>query len=221
MRYYTGPKGRDKFLRYPRGLPIIIDVLLASSTIVAALWAGVDRVIPIVDADKARAVGKELGAVLVGERHGIQIDGFDFNSSPLAVLDAGLAGKTVVITTAHGTRVMVEGGVIATTLNAGAVADRLKTAEHTYILASGTGEDLLAARLIESVLGALEDGYPAGDATRFIESDPQCLKMLEEIRRSETGEILSWRGHKDDIDFVCSAVNRFPIVPVYRNCDIK
>ncbi|OPY25314.1 MAG: 2-phosphosulfolactate phosphatase [Methanocella sp. PtaU1.Bin125] len=221
MRCYTGPTGRDRFLRHPRGLPIIIDVLLASSTIVAALWAGVDRVIPIEDAEEALAVGKELNAVLVGERHGIQIKGFDFNSSPLAMLETGLAGKTIVITTAHGTRVMVEGGIIATTLNAGAVADRIKLTDRAYILASGTGEDLMAARLIEYLARAPVKGYPAGDRSEIIANDPLSLKLLDDIRNSETGEILSRRGHKGDVDFVCSAINRFPIVPVYRNGYIK
>ncbi len=220
MRYLIGPEGRQEFESDPVGTPIIVDVLRASSTIVAALWAGAADVIPVEFAGEALEKGKKMGAVLVGERGGKKIEGFDLNNSPTEMLGADLKGKTVVITTSNGTRVMVEGGIIGSTLNAGAVAEYTMAGDRTYLLASNplkSEEDLDAASLIEVMALMLGRGHFTYEAERFIQNDAECQHLLDCIRHTPAGEKVAGLGYQADVDMICRDVNRFPIVPIFRN----
>ncbi len=224
MRYLIGPEGKQQFLKEPIGTPVIVDVLRASSTIVAALWAGAKEVIPVEDAAEALALGKKLNAVLVGERNGVRLEGFDHNNSPSELLAADVKDRTVVITTSNGVKVMVEGGIVGSTLNAGAVAEHVMSRDRTYLLASNplrSVEDLNAASLIELMALLLSSGRFVYEAERYVQYNEQCRELLEEIRRSPAGEKITRLGHGDDVDLVCTAVNRYPVVPVYRNGSIR
>jgi 2-phosphosulfolactate phosphatase len=224
MRYLIGPEGKQQFLNEPTGTPVIVDVLRASSTIVAALWSGANEVIPVEDAGEALALGKKLGAVLVGERNGVKLEGFDHNNSPSEMLAADIRDKTVVLTTSNGVKVMVEGGIVGSTLNAGAVAEHVMSADRTYLLATNplkSVEDFNAAVLIEIMALMLSSGRFTYEVERYVWDNAQCLELLEGIRSAPDGEKITRLGHGDDVDMICTAVNRFPIVPVYRGGTIK
>jgi 2-phosphosulfolactate phosphatase len=224
MRYLIGAEGKQHFLDEPVGTPIIVDVLRASSTIVAALYAGAKEVIPVEDAAEARALGKKLEAVLAGERNGVKLDGFDYNNSPSEMLAADIKDRTIVLTTSNGVKVMVEGGIVASTLNAGAAAEYAMSLDRTYLLASNplrSPEDLNAASLIELMALLLSSGRFMYEVERYVRDNPQCQELLEGIRQSPAGEKIARLGHEDDVDMICTAVNRFPIVPVYRNGSIQ
>ncbi len=220
MRYLIGPEGKQQFLSDPVGAPIIVDVLRASSTIVAALWSGAKDVIPVEEADEAIALGKKMGAVLVGERNGVKLEGFDYNNSPSEMLTADIKGKTVVMTTSNGVKVMVDGGIVGSTLNAGAVAEHIMSLDRTYLLASNpilSVEDLNAAFVIEIMAQVLSSGRFTYEAERYIRDDVKCQDLLEGIWHSPAGEKVTRLGHEDDVELICTEVNRFPIVPVHRN----
>jgi 2-phosphosulfolactate phosphatase len=224
MRYLIGPEGKRQHEREPEGVPIVVDVLRASSTIVAALWAGAKEVIPVEDEAEALSLGRILGAVLVGERGGRKLEGFDYNNSPSEMLTASLKGRTVVITTSHGTKVMAEGGIVGSTLNAGAVAEHTMSMDRIYLLASDPGvseEDLDASSLIEVMAVMLGRGYFMYQVEQFIQNDEECQEMLDCIRHTPAGEKVARLGYREDVDLICRDVNRFPIVPVYRDGSIK
>ncbi len=224
MRYLIGPEGKQHYLEEPIGTPIIVDVLRASSTIVAALYAGAREVIPVEDASEALALGKKLNAVLVGERNGVKLEGFDYNNSPSEMLDADIKGKTIVMTTSNGVKVMVEGGIVGSTLNAGAVAEHVMSLDRVYLLASNplrSQEDLNAASLIELMALLLSSGRFTYEAERYVQDNAQCQELLEGIRQSPAGEKIARLGHGDDVDLICTAVNRFPVVPIYKNGSIR
>lgn len=220
MRYLIGPEGKRQFESDPLGVPIIVDVLRASSTIVAALASGAKEVIPVEDADEALALGRKLGAVTIGERHGVKIGGFDYNNSPSEMLGASIKDRTVVITTSNGTRIMTDGGIVGSTLNAGAVAEYAMSRDRVYLLASNplvSDEDLNAASLIEVMAVMLGRGYFMYQAERFIQNDAECQALLESIRNSQAGQRVKGLGYQYDVDMICRDINRFPIVPVYRD----
>jgi 2-phosphosulfolactate phosphatase len=224
MRYFIGPEGKQQFLNEPAGTPVIVDVVRASSTIVAALWVGAKEVIPVEEADEALALGKKMGAVLVGERNGTRLEGFDYNNSPSEMLAADIKGKTIVMTTSNGVKVMIEGGIVGSTLNAGAVAEHVMSVDRTYLLATNplkSVEDFNAAVLIEIMALMLSSGRFTYEVERYVRDNAQCLELLEGIRSSPNGEKITHLGHGDDVDMICTAVNRFPIVPFYRDGTIK
>ena len=225
MRYYVGPEGRDEYLEKPSGTPVIVDVLRASSTIIVALSRGAARVIPMRDYEEALELGRGIGAVLIGERHGIKVDGFDYGNLPTDMMQIHMEGKTIVMVTTNGTQVMVDGGIIASTLNAGAVASRIASVPHDYLLASGSPkkseEDLCAARLIELIAEKISAGIAPDTAatTTFFSDEGQ--QFLDGIRGSRSGEKLTAYGYGEDVDLVCTAINRYPVLPLYRDGEIR
>jgi 2-phosphosulfolactate phosphatase len=65
---------------------VVVDVLRATTTVVAACVAGCARVIPVADIETARERAQQFpdGQVLLaGERGGEPIEGFDLGNSPL------------------------------------------------------------------------------------------------------------------------------------------
>ena len=225
MRHYVGPEGKTEFLKTDGDLPLIVDVLRASSTIIAVLARGAEKVIPVEDETEALRLGKDLKAITIGERHGIKIEGFDHGNSPTEMLGLDLEGKTVVITTTNGTRVMVEGGIIASTLNAGVVADMIRSKPHAYLLASGaplkSDEDRSAARLIEMIASSLADGKNIDAAVLSASSSPEGITALDGIRTSASGQKLIAYGYGQDVEMICTSINSYPLVPVYHEGTIR
>ena len=82
---------------------VVIDVLRATSAICAGLANGVERFIPVATVEEARALQAE-GCVAAAERNGQIVEGFDFGNSPVAYMEADLAGKTIALTTTNGTK---------------------------------------------------------------------------------------------------------------------
>ena len=88
---------------------VVIDVLRAGTTIVYALAAGAEQVVPCLEVADARAMVEQFPAgtaLLGGERQGLPIEGFDLGNSPDEYEPARVAGKTIVLTTTNGTRAM-------------------------------------------------------------------------------------------------------------------
>jgi 2-phosphosulfolactate phosphatase len=225
MKFFVGPEGRDEFLRNPAGIPVIVDVLRATSTIVMALYCGAERVVPVRDYDEALAVGRRLEALTIGERNGIKVEGFIHGNSPTELSRTLLKGETIVMVTTNGTQIMVEGGIIASTLNAGAVAEEIAAMPHAYLLASGSpkksDEDLCAAGLIEHIAERIRAGLHAEEAVASTVSSTEGKKLLDGIRHSGSGEKLAAYGYGADVDLVCTAINRYPIAPVYSKGEIR
>src|SRR5947208_10202296 len=88
------------------GVAVVIDVLRATSTIVHALAAGAQALIPCCEIDEARRIAATFPpgtALLGGERRGVMIPGFDLGNSPGDYTAEVVGGKIVVFTTTNGT----------------------------------------------------------------------------------------------------------------------
>lgn len=86
---------------------VIIDVFRATSTIATALFNGASKVIPVAGVDECKRIGSELaGAVTAGERDGKVIEGLQYGNSPAEYHKEFIEGKTLVLTTTNGTRLL-------------------------------------------------------------------------------------------------------------------
>ncbi|MCB0764384.1 MAG: 2-phosphosulfolactate phosphatase, partial [Flavobacteriales bacterium] len=85
------------------GIVVVIDVLRATSAMVAAFEHGVDRIIPVSTVEEARQYFDRPDHIVAAERDGEIVDGFAYGNSPLAYVDRDLSGKTIVMTTTNGT----------------------------------------------------------------------------------------------------------------------
>ncbi len=152
------------------GIAIVIDVLRASTTIVAALERGAAAVLPTSTIEHALAVAATEPVVLGGERGGVRIAGFDLGNSPWEYTAAAVGERRVVITTTNGTQALgscrdAAAVLIGALVNRSAVVRgaraiaRRENVSDIHLVCAGTDgfvteEDLLAAgAMLEAGVG--------------------------------------------------------------------
>ena len=90
---------------------LVVDVLRATSMVIAACDAGCARVIPVAGAAEARERATALApepVLLAGERGGEHIEGFDLGNSPLDCTPERVGGRSILLTTTNGTAAMLK-----------------------------------------------------------------------------------------------------------------
>lgn len=169
-----------------RGLAVVIDVFRAFTTAAYVMANGAERIIPVGTVEEAFELKlANQGVVLMGERGGKQIHGFDYGNSPHEVRDIDFTGLTVVQTTSAGTRgLMLAGNADEILPGSFVMADaiveyiRKRSPRVVSLVSMGWGgaekspEDELLAEYIEMRLNGEE---------------PKFEVMREEIRRHPQG----------------------------------
>ena len=85
---------------------VIIDVFRATSTIAAVLKNGAKCIIPVDEVFKAIEISKKIDALAAGERDGQIAEGLQHGNSPLEYSKEFIEGKTLVLTTTNGTKLL-------------------------------------------------------------------------------------------------------------------
>jgi 2-phosphosulfolactate phosphatase len=127
---------------------VIIDVLRATSTIVTALYNGARCVIPVDSVSRCMEIGKQIHGVTAGERDGKIAEGLEYGNSPFEYPKEFIEGKTLVLTTTNGTRLLhmaLDKGakeiIIGSFPNLSAVCDHLIEMKQNVILACAAWKD--------------------------------------------------------------------------------
>ncbi|ABO66273.1 2-phosphosulfolactate phosphatase [Geobacillus thermodenitrificans] len=200
---------------------VVFDVLLATSSITAALAAGARSVIPVYSAAEAREVGRRLpdgSYELVGESEGRTIVGFH-PPAPL-FLQTVCPGKTVVLSTTNGTvalrKAMPARAVYAASLlNSPAVGEyvcRSHREETIIAICSGSSgrfclEDFYGAGyfvhcLIEHGIAAAELSDSAMAAWLFYRQYSGERRAKEVLSSSRVGRWMAAYGLEKEIDYI-------------------
>lgn len=208
---------------------VVIDVLRATTTIAWALHNGAEAVQAFADLDQLRAEADAWPAerrLLLGERGGSKIAGFDLGNSPVAVTPEVVQGKRLFMSTTNGTRALqrVRGVSCLHTValpNRRAVAERLLQERHEQILILGSGwegtyslEDslaagALAALLVEAGAAVANDELQAALALwRQWEHDPEAC-----LRTASHGQRLMGLGNHDADFSCCAGLDQLSVVP--------
>lgn len=151
-----------------RGLAVIIDVFRAFSTACYVVRNGARQIIPVGDVDLAYRLKKENpDYVLMGERKGKILPGFDFGNSPAEIQHVDFSGKTVIQTTSAGTQGFANAAdadelVTGSFVNAEAIVSYIqkRSPDNVSLICMGTwavrqaDEDTLCA---EYIAGRLND----------------------------------------------------------------
>lgn len=213
----------------PTSTVLVVDVLRASTSIVAALANGCEAIVPVGDPDEARRRAATLPRALVaGERRGEPLEGFDLGNSPLEFTADRVAGRTVVMTTSNGTRALLAArgapqiGVAAFVNLAAAAAWALGQGRDVLVLCSGERgarslEDHVCAGLLVERLHAAEPGAvptPAA-AEAQAEAGPYGKDVARLAQDSPWARHLASRGRTADIA-ACLALDTSTLVPIYR-----
>jgi 2-phosphosulfolactate phosphatase len=216
----------------------VIDVLRASTSVAVALANGARSVVPVADVDEAMTRARQFErseVVLAGERRMLAIPGFDIGNSPLEFSSAAVNGRTVVITTANGTRALLDlqGAaevVVASYVNHSVVAAMLRAAARSTdisIVCAGTEghfslEDAACAgRYVRSII--TPSAAPAvNDAARAcVLIDRKYGDNIAKIfKDSAHGQALAEAGFGDDL-LICAQVDSHAVVPVYQDRQIS
>ena len=92
------------------GLTVVIDVFRAFTCASLLLERGAAGIIPVSSLERAKALHAELpGSLLVGERGGRIVPGFDSGNSPHQIMSLDVKDRLVVQTTSGGTRCLEAG----------------------------------------------------------------------------------------------------------------
>ena len=152
--------------RQARGLAVIIDVFRAFTVECYVASNGAQQIYAVGSKELAYACKeKDPSCLLIGEREGVKLPGFDYGNSPSEVENVNFSGKTVVHTTSAGTQgvdnaVNADEIITGSLCNAKAVAEYIRRGgyEQVSLVCMGLGgkkptqEDTLCAEYIKSLL---------------------------------------------------------------------
>jgi 2-phosphosulfolactate phosphatase len=202
---------------------VVFDVLRATTTMTAALAAGVReiRVFPSVEAARSAAGGQ--AGLLCGEEKCLLPAGFDLGNSPGAFEAALHKDKRLFMCTTNGTRAILAAReasrlLVGALVNARAVARRLdELGLDVTLLCAGTNgqiamEDVLGAGAVLAELNTGEVSDTGRMARRLFEAaGREAGGMVSALRDSAGGRNVIAAGLGGDIEFA-ARVNAFEVV---------
>ena len=214
-------------------IAVVIDVLRATTTISWALTNGADSIEVFADLDLLRNKAMNWDPekrLMLAERGGKKIDGFDLGNSPLSVTRKVVEGKRLFMSTTNGTKALqkVQNSKYLFPMaltNRKAVADRIISLNKSDILILGSGwegnyslEDSLAAGALadylikfhNSEVNIINDELNAAIALwHYWKKD-----ILKCLKHATHGKRLSSIGNYEDDFICCSQIDCLNIVPI-------
>jgi 2-phosphosulfolactate phosphatase len=205
---------------------VIIDVLRATSTIATALHNGASRVIPVASVETCIRMGASLQAITAGERDGIIAPGLQQGNSPFEYPPEFIGGKTLVLTTTNGTRLLHMAAGAAEILtgsfpNLSSVCSYLQQRQLPVVLACAGWKDRIN---LEDTLFA---GAVVSRLRPFFQVDCDAAWMAESLYRQSESDLfaairhathfhrLSRFGLEKDIRY-CLTADVAPSLPLLR-----
>lgn len=196
------------------GVAVIIDVFRAFSVEAYLMASGAKRILPVGDMQLAYDYKKEHpDALLVGERKGRILPGFDFGNSPSQLESADLTDRTVVHTTSAGTQ-GIANAKNADVILTGSLVNAAATAE--YIRRNRFEDVSLVCMGLGATRRTAEDDLCALYIKSLLENRPMELDAEIEKLKTTSGAKFFDPAQQDvfpERDFYLSTdVDRFPFV---------
>jgi 2-phosphosulfolactate phosphatase len=210
-------------VRLPGKVVVVLDIIFATTTMVAALAHGAKEVVPVLDEKAARAcAGDYPGCVLSGELYAETLPGFA-HPAPLALVKHGVQGKSVIYSTTNGTVAMTQASGAAR-VYCGALLNARHLVEHVVathpketvlIVCSGSGDNFNfedfygAGYFVECLLPHVNDLSDAAKAALAVYRHAKAPEALLDCR---VGRMMAARGLAHEVEFACRR-DAFPVVP--------
>ena len=206
-----------------KGTTVVIDVFRAFSLECYLFSRGVEKIYAVGAEETARSMKKDHpDYIMVGERGGIILPGFDYGNSPSQTERAELQGKTVIHTTSAGTQGLVHASaagaeelLTGSLVNASAIAAYLKATspEDVSLVCMGNSgtvpapEDELCGRYIRSLVTGQE--LDMGKELFALMQEPSIFKFFD----------IKWKDVFPVKDFIlCIEYDRFPFILKAKKC---
>jgi 2-phosphosulfolactate phosphatase len=200
---------------------VVIDVLRATTTIVAALANGARSIIPCLSIEQATDMANQPEILLGGERHCIKPATFDLGNSPTEYSSEVVKDLDIAFTTTNGTKAMLACAkadkiLLAAFLNLSAITSMTAQEQTLNIICSGTNgeitlEDVLLAGAIvhsriKQPLGSVNDqatlAFKAWE--EIILSDIPTATLFDKMKKSHGGQNLVLADKVADIQFAAN-----------------
>ena len=211
---------------------VIIDVFRATSTIAAALHNGAKCVIPVASVPECIELGTQIeNSITAGERDGKIAAGLEYGNSPLEYPRAFVEGKTLVLTTTNGTRLlhMVQDAdtiITGSFLNLGAVCDFLAAQGKNVVLGCAAWkdrfnmEDTLFAGAVVSRIGRQFDiNCDSARGAKNLYESSGGGNFINFLRDSSHYRRLSGFGLLGDMEY-CTTPDLHPVVPILEGREL-
>lgn len=215
---------------------VVLDILFATTTMVAALAHGATEVVPVEDEAAARAEGAKrprADYVLSGELYAETLPGFA-HPAPLALLEHGVKGKALIYSTTNGTVAMRRCDAAARVfcgalLNAGRLAEYIAARhlrETVLVVCAGSAnnfnlEDFYGAGvLVERLAGLLGPGADLSDAAKAARALYRGVAAPEALLESRVGQMMAARGLAREVEFACR-LDAYPVVPALEGRKLR
>lgn len=175
---------------------VLVDVFRSTSTMPIILTRGAEKIIPTSSLSQAKDIKRRNPEFLVvGERYGMKVPGFDMNNSPDDAMNSSFDGKTVVFTSTNGTKVLKKifptGKVyISSFINFASTCEKLKELDRIDIVVSNRPD------------GPADEDYIYAEFLRdkLLGKDPSFQEAAESIRKSKGSRRLKLMGARKDIE---------------------
>jgi 2-phosphosulfolactate phosphatase len=204
---------------------IVIDVLRMTTMATTLFSRSLAELAVVADSRAALALARESGALLLGERHGLPLPGFDGGNSPLDHLDTDLSGKQAILCTTNGSKAVEAVAEAAHVLLGAIVNDRavarraleLTDGNVTLVCAGTDGlvslDDVLGAGCILQEIRRLEPGVRFSDSCRIaLMLAERPAGISDTLRQAQHVDTLGKLGFTDDVSFAANR-NSFQEVP--------
>ena len=203
---------------------VVLDILFATTTMVAALANGAREIVPVLDEAAARACGAGIAdCVLAGELYAETLPGFA-HPAPLALIEHGVRGKTVVYSTTNGTVAMTQAAGAAR-VYCGALLNAERLVEHilarhagetVMILCSGSGnnfnyEDFYGAGCYVDHFSRRMANIDLSDAARAARDLFRNARLPDALLECRVGAMMVKRGLRREVEYACR-VDSLPVV---------
>jgi 2-phosphosulfolactate phosphatase len=189
---------------------------------------GADRIIPVGSLEEAFRL-KRLNPdwILMGERDGRRVEGFDYGNSPYEIRDVDFTGRTVIQTTGAGTQGVVRARgadqiILASFVTAGATIEHIKRVRPKLLSIVAMGsmgvepavEDELCADYIEMGLRGMRMDFE--EVKRRIRSSPSGAKFFDPSQPQYRPEDYHMALELDRFDFILKAIKENQLQVVKR-----
>ena len=210
---------------------VIIDVLRATSTIATVLYNGAKCIIPVDSVSRCIELGKQIQGITAGERDGKIAEGLQHGNSPFEYPRSFIAGKTLVLTTTNGTRLLhmaLDRGakqiITGSFVNLQAVCEYLLAQNLPVILGCAAWKDrvniedmLLAGAIIQQVKDHFDINCDSSQvATTLYATAKKDLYGFMQQKQASHFIRLSNYGLEKDLRY-CFTPDTAPVLPFYED----
>lgn len=210
---------------------VIIDILRATSTIVTAINNGAKSIIPVDSVAECIKLGRQIDVITAGERDGKIADGLKYGNTPLQYTPGFIKGKTLVLTTTNGTRLLhmalaegAQGIIIGSFCNLSAVSNYLIKQSRNVILACAAWKDrvniedtLFAGAVISRIKNNFQQNCDASQIaeTLYDQAKDDLFGFLKEKNASHYQRLMGY-GLEEDIRY-CLTIDNSNALVLYES----